>query len=262
MTDDPDAIEVEVAREESELAGRGRQRGEDRIGVAAEILLTARLTTQRREDVAKPQADVIGADDDEPTAGPVGHLRQRLGAPRSRAVDEHDHREAPVLLVERQLRVAVTHLQRILVVGDLGLLGLGQRVANVVGHGIEAGFAAPLRRVPDLGGHTVDVDRARADGPRSALGWIGGHFIEGRVIAAGDLIGCRIAIAIAITVAGIAIAIAIAGIAITGIAIAIAGITITIAVARFAFGAGVAAIARRIVVRTRDRWSEQTRGRK
>jgi hypothetical protein len=244
-----------VTCEETELASRERERVEDHIGVAAQVLLTTHLPTQRREDVAQPQAHVIGADDDEPAAGPVGHLRQRLRAPRSRAVDEHDDRVRAVLIVDRKIRVAVTHLDWSLLVGDLRLLRLGQCVANVVGLRVESGLAVPLCRVPDLGGHTVDGDRARADGPRSALAWIGRDLVKARVVAAGDLCGrpiTGIAIAIAVAIAGITIAVAVA---ITRIAITIAG-CVAIAVTR-STGAGVTTVAHRVVVRTRNRGSEQ-----
>ena len=50
---------------------------------------------------------------------------------------------------------------------------------------------------PDTVTDTVDHDRARADGPRSARRWIGRDFVEARVVAAADLRGRGAGVAVA-----------------------------------------------------------------
>jgi hypothetical protein len=158
---------VDAALQEREVRLGIRERRDDRVEVAAQILARGRRAAQQAEQVLEPQAGVVGGDDDEPAAGPVGHELERLRAEARGAVDEHDDRVGAVGLVDREVAPARAVLPGVGLVGDLALLGVRQRGADVVADRGLAGLAAGLRGVPDLEREAVDHRRARADRPRA-----------------------------------------------------------------------------------------------
>lgn len=86
-----------------------------------------------------------------------------------RTVQEHDRGIRAVLVVEREVARAIARQPRVVGVGDLGRLGGRQRSAEVVARRHRAAITAGARRVPDLDGEALDLERPHADRPRTVL---------------------------------------------------------------------------------------------
>jgi hypothetical protein len=194
VTGDREAGGVDVAREEGQPVGGRAEGGDLRGDVSGEIAAAGRrVGAQHRQHVAQHQAGVIGGDDDEAAAGPVGDDRQRLVAERGGAVDEHHGGVRTVRVVERQVAVAVAVLPRVVGVADGGALRGVERLADVVARGGLADLAAARGGVPHLDlAEPPDADGAGADRPRPARGRIGRLGQQRRAVAAGDVLHRRI----------------------------------------------------------------------